>query len=134
MNYTGILVEKNDGIAWLTINRPQVRNPAPEQEQRPPLQGRGRRFEPCSVRMQTRWLCVPAPLQGRGRRFEPCSAHSFARRMPSPYGTRSIRERLGRYADRARVRRSGKAVSDPLGEVWRPVSGLRRSVDVCAPH
>jgi naphthoate synthase len=26
MNYTDILVEKNDGIAWLTINRPQVRN------------------------------------------------------------------------------------------------------------
>lgn len=26
MNYTDILVEKNDGIAWVTINRPQVRN------------------------------------------------------------------------------------------------------------
>jgi 2-ketocyclohexanecarboxyl-CoA hydrolase len=26
MNYTDILVEKNDGVAWLTINRPQVRN------------------------------------------------------------------------------------------------------------
>jgi naphthoate synthase len=26
MNYTDILVEKEDGIAWLTINRPQVRN------------------------------------------------------------------------------------------------------------
>ena len=26
MNYTDILVEKRDGIAWLTINRPQVRN------------------------------------------------------------------------------------------------------------
>ena len=26
MNYTDILVDKNDGIAWLTINRPQVRN------------------------------------------------------------------------------------------------------------
>jgi 2-ketocyclohexanecarboxyl-CoA hydrolase len=26
MNYTDILVEKRDGVAWLTINRPQVRN------------------------------------------------------------------------------------------------------------
>jgi naphthoate synthase len=26
MNYTDILVDKKDGIAWLTINRPQVRN------------------------------------------------------------------------------------------------------------
>ena len=26
MNYTDILIEKRDGVAWLTINRPQVRN------------------------------------------------------------------------------------------------------------
>jgi 1,4-dihydroxy-2-naphthoyl-CoA synthase len=26
MNYTDILVEKNNGVAWITINRPQVRN------------------------------------------------------------------------------------------------------------
>jgi 2-ketocyclohexanecarboxyl-CoA hydrolase len=26
MNYTDVLVEKRDGVAWLTINRPQVRN------------------------------------------------------------------------------------------------------------